>query len=122
MSRFSGWLCAALVYSGVAQGGEALVVKAVAQQQGVNTFRFEVTLRHDDSGWDHYANRWDVLGPDGELLGVRVLHHPHVNEQPFTRSLSGVEVPAHIDQVWIRASDSVHGDAESLYPLSLERR
>jgi len=32
-----------------------------------------------------------------------------VNEQPFTRSLSGVKLPAGIKQVVIRGHDSVHG-------------
>ncbi len=72
-------------------------------------YRFDVTLRHADSGWDHYADAWEVLAPDGGLLAKRVLVHPHVNEQPFTRSLGGVKVPAGIDRVRIRAHDSVHG-------------
>ncbi|MCV6610476.1 MAG: hypothetical protein OIF55_06875 [Amphritea sp.] len=104
------------------EAGQAEVVDAVVHQQGAGTYRFDVTLRHADTGWDHYANRWDVLGPDGEVLGTRILHHPHVNEQPFTRSLSGVRIPAHVNQVWIRASDSVHGDSEQLYPLTLEQK
>lgn len=49
-----------------------------------------VTLRHPDTGWDHYADAWEVLDTDGARLGLRVLAHPHVNEQPFTRSLSGI--------------------------------
>jgi len=70
---------------------------------------FDVTLKHDDSGWDHYADRWDVLAPDGTVLGTRVLYHPHVNEQPFTRSLGGVEIPADIKRVTLRGRDSLHG-------------
>lgn len=77
-----------------------------ARDQG---YRFDVTLRHADTGWDHYADAWEVLAPDGAVLGRRVLAHPHVNEQPFTRSLGGVRVPAGIDRVRIRAHDSVHG-------------
>jgi hypothetical protein len=50
-----------------------------------------------------------VLGPDGAVLGERVLLHPHETEQPFTRSLSGVVIPAAIDEVTVRAGDKVHG-------------
>jgi hypothetical protein len=71
--------------------------------------RFDVSLRHADSGWDHYADRWEVVAPDGRVLATRILYHPHVNEQPFTRSLSGVDIPAGIDHVIIRGRDSVHG-------------
>ena len=46
---------------------------------------FDVSVRHADSGWDHYANQWDVIAPDGTVLATRVLYHPHENEQPFTR-------------------------------------
>ncbi len=65
-------------------------------------------MRHDDQGWQHYANLWQVLGPDGSVLGERVLLHPHDDEQPFTRSLSGVKVPDEITSVIVRARDSVH--------------
>ena len=70
---------------------------------------FAVTLEHNDEGWNHYANQWDVLSLDGKLLGSRVLYHPHESEQPFTRSLSGVMIPAGVSQVKVRAMDSVHG-------------
>ena len=43
-------------------------------------------------------------------LATRVLRHPHVNEQPFTRQLAGVEIPAGLERVRIRAHDSVHAD------------
>ena len=53
---------------------------------------------------------WSVLAPDGTLLGERVLYHPHVNEQPFTRSLSGISIPEGISKVIVRARDSQHGE------------
>ena len=70
---------------------------------------FSVTVRHDDEGWEHYADRWEILGPNGEVLATRVLAHPHVGEQPFTRRLPGVRVPDGVRAVLVRASDSVHG-------------
>ena len=68
-----------------------------------------VTVAHADSGWDHYANRWEVLAPDGDVLATRVLAHPHVHEQPFTRSLSGVKVDPSHERVFVEAHDKVHG-------------
>jgi hypothetical protein len=85
---------------------EILGVRAVQQADG---WHFDVTLRHADTGWDHYADAWVVLGPDGAMLGERVLAHPHVAEQPFTRSLSGVQIPEGVTRVRLRAHDSVHG-------------
>jgi hypothetical protein len=91
-----------------AYAGEADVIKAKVKKLGDGTYRFDVTVSHSDEGWDHYANKWDVLGPDGTVLGTRILYHPHVGEQPFTRTLSGVKVPEGISSVTIRAHDSVH--------------
>lgn len=89
--------------------GEADVISVDITRAGDGTLRFDVTVRHADSGWDHYADRWEVLGPDGEVLATRTLAHPHVGEQPFTRSLSGVKVPEGVGRVTLRAHDSVHG-------------
>lgn len=68
-----------------------------------------VTLKHGDTGWDHYADNWRVVDSEGNVLGDRVLSHPHVDEQPFTRGLGGVEVPEGIMIVYIEAHDKVHG-------------
>lgn len=94
--------------------GEADVVGAKATKSSDGSYTFEVTVRHGDTGWEHYANRWDVLGPDGTILGTRTLAHPHEHEQPFTRSLRGVRIPDGVDTVTVRAHDSVHnyGGAE----------
>ena len=73
------------------------------------SYRFDVTVRSGDTGWDKYADRWEVRAPDGAVLGTRELAHPHENEQPFTRSLSGVVVADSIDRVVVVARDSVLG-------------
>jgi hypothetical protein len=88
--------------------GEADVVDVSMQRSADGTYTFSVTVKHGDAGWDHYANRWQVLAPDDTILGERVLLHPHDTEQPFTRSLSGVVIPEGIDEVTIRAGDTVH--------------
>jgi len=92
-----------------ATAGTADVLAVQVHRQGSGSYRFRVTVRHADEGWDHYADRWEVVGPGGEVLATRTLHHPHVDEQPFTRSLSGVRVPEGVDRVTVRAHDSVHG-------------
>ena len=88
--------------------GEADILAVKIAKQGSNTYRFEVTLKHADTGWKHYADAFIVVGPDGKQLGKRTLFHPHVAEQPFTRSLSGVKISPDIKVVTIKAHDSVH--------------
>ncbi len=89
--------------------GEADVLDVKVTKSGSGTYDFSVTVEHADAGWDHYANKWEVVTPDGKVIATRVLAHPHDNEQPFTRSKSGVKVPEGVTEVVIRAGDSVHG-------------
>lgn len=93
---------------GPALAGKADVVAAEAHRSG-SGWSFDVTVRHADAGWGHYADAWRVVGPDGTVYGTRPLLHPHVDEQPFTRSLSGVAIPGAVPWVTIEAHDKVHG-------------
>ena len=88
--------------------GEADVLAADASCSTNSVCSFSVTVQHEDAGWDHFANRWEILDSSGGLIAVRELVHPHVNEQPFTRALVNVRVPAGLAEVVIRAHDSVH--------------
>lgn len=87
-----------------------------------STCTFTVTLEHQDEGWHHYADKWDVVTLEDRLLKSRVLHHPHENEQPFTRSVSGVAIPPEIKQVKIRARDSKHGYSKQEILVDLPSR
>lgn len=84
------------------------MISAEASRSG-NGWTFVVTVRHDDQGWEHYGDMWRVRGPDGTVYGVRELFHPHVDEQPFTRSLTGVAIPEGVSRVMVEAHDLVHG-------------
>lgn len=103
------------------RAGEADAVKVEVSKEGAGSYRFDVTVRHADEGWKHYANKWEVIAPDGNVLGTRVLFHPHETEQPFTRSLSGVKIPDGIETVKVRAYDSVHGDGGAEVEVRLPR-
>ena len=87
---------------------DAEVVKTEFTRQGT-TWHVSTTLRHDDTGWEHYADAWRVVDRAGKVLGKRVLYHPHENEQPFTRSQSGISIPEGVSIVFVEAHDKVHG-------------
>jgi len=89
-------------------GGGASKSSALADVTEVTTtgsdlaYSFSVTVKSPDLGCEQYANWWEVLTPDGELLYRRILAHSHVDEQPFTRSGGPVAVSAE-DALVIRA-------------------
>ena len=99
------------------------VVGATATQSvSDGTWTFSVTVSSPyETGWDKYADAWEVRGNDGAVYGTRLLLHPHVDEQPFTRSLSGVVIPQDVTEVVIAARDSVAGYCGDEFTLELSR-
>ncbi len=92
----------------------------VVEDVTINGDRISVTLSHPDTGWDDYADGWEVLDADGNSLGLRELLHPHVNEQPFTRSLSGVIIPDRAKAIYVRARSNVDGWSDDLFEVVLD--
>lgn len=119
MKRLPGILTVVigLIVTSMAYGGEVKIVNVTVSCSGSCTF--SVTLKHGDEGWQHYANQWDVMTMDGKLLKSRVLYHPHVDEQPFTRSLSGVKIPSGTNRVKVRAKDLKHGYSSDEYTVQI---
>ena len=104
------------------QANEVEIVKVVAHQSSDKTWTFAVTLKHGDTGWDHYANEWQVIAPDNKILATRTLYHPHVEEQPFTRNTSGVKIPASMETVRVIAKDTVHGLSKTAMQINLKTK
>jgi len=105
--------------AGTASATDPTVLKVSVSANGDGTYTFSTTLKHPDTGWDHYADGWSVVDRDGKVLGDRVLYHPHVNEQPFTRSLGRVAIPVGTKEVFVRARCKVTGEAEQLFSVKL---
>ncbi len=126
LRHFSILICISFAVSTIAINstiaGEADVVKVMVTQQSNGSYSFQVTVRHNDEGWDHYADAWDVSGADGTIYSTRVLAHPHENEQPFTRGKSGVRVPDGVKSVIVRAHDKVHGHGGETKEVTLPGR
>lgn len=89
-------------------------VRAVRTSDG--TWTFYVTIEYPDVGWNDYADGWNVVTSDGIIIKpdpdrqfTRTLLHPHVDEQPFTRSQSGIDIPPGVSEITVRAHDLVDG-------------
>jgi len=96
------------VPAGGASAGEASILFVDCERQGP-AWRIAVTLRHADDGWEHYADQWRLVSEAGQVLATKVLQHPHVDEQPFTRHLTDVQIPPIERKFYVEAHDTVHG-------------
>lgn len=105
--RISGLLLLGGLWAGSAFASPVEVVQVAFVKSG-GSWNVSVTLRHADTGWNHYADLWVVESLQGKELGRRVLVHPHENEQPFTRQTM-VTLPAGTKKVRVRAGDNVNG-------------
>lgn len=85
------------------------VVAATAAENAPGTWTFEVTISSPYDSPDRYADAFRVLGTDGTTYGTRKLTHDHATEQPFTRILDSVEIPAEVEEVTIEGHDRVNG-------------
>lgn len=110
---------------GSAPAGEAEelfpdVIDVDARQDGDGTWTFAVTLSSPYDSAERYADAWRVLGPDGEVYGIRELTHDHAGEQPFTRSQSGIEIPPGVDRVVVEGRDQLSGWGGATVEVLLE--
>lgn len=101
--------------------GEADVIDVKVRRSAAGVYAFDVTVRSVDKGWDYYADAFEVLTPDGRLLGRRELLHPHETEQPFTRELHGVRIPPGTTQIVVRARHKPRGYDGATKTIALPR-
>lgn len=98
-----------IFFAAPAYADYADVVEADVKSESDSRYTFSVTVSHKDTGWDHYVDRWEILTMDDQVITGRVLRHPHMGQQSFTRPLHFVPLPDDISQVKIRAHCSRDG-------------
>lgn len=96
------------------------IIKVVLTKHA-GTWQADVTLKHQDEGWKHYADGWRLVDSKGDEIGKRTLYHPHVNEQPFTRSLTGFYLPEKMKVIFVEAHDLKHGWSKDKVKIDLSK-
>lgn len=96
------------------------IIKVVLTKRA-GTWQADVTLKHQDEGWKHYADGWRLVDADGKEIAMRTLYHPHVNEQPFTRSESGFHIMKDVKVIYVEAHDLKHGWSADKVKIDLSK-
>lgn len=98
------------------------ILQVEVKSSGANRFAFAVTLSSPYDTPQRYADGFRVSNRDGVVYGVRTLWHDHQYEQPFTRSLGGVEIPPDIRVVVIEGRDQEYGFGGKTFEVALPGR
>lgn len=85
------------------------IVEVEISPAGASTFDLAVTVSSPYDTPQRYADGWRVVAPDGAVLGTHTLMHDHAAEQPFTRTQTGVEIPAEVGEVTVEGRDQRYG-------------
>ena len=109
-----------LLLSTSISASEVEIVKVVLTKH-TGTWRADVTLKHADTGWEHYTDAWRLIDEKGNEIGKRTLYHPHVNEQPFTRSLSNIQISNDKKIIFVEAHDLNRGWKSNKVKIDMTR-
>ena len=96
------------------------IVKVILTKH-TGTWRADVTLNHADTGWEHYADAWRLVDEKGNEIAKRTLYHPHVNEQPFTRSLHDFQIAKDKKLIFVEAHDLNRGWSSQKVMIDLRK-
>ena len=115
-------LALAFLVAGPTFASEASVLDATVEAEPGGTYAFTATVNHDDKGWTDYADRFDILTPEGKVIASRTIYSPHVGKMPVVRSIAHIDVPIGITQVIIQAHSSADGPGTRTVILKLPPR
>lgn len=95
--------------SGQASGQKYPDVQEAELERSGDTWSLSVTISSPYDSPERYADGWRVLAPNGDVLGKHELMHDHANEQPFTRTQSGLEIPQDVQEITVEGRDLENG-------------
>jgi hypothetical protein len=74
-----------------------------------STADLSVTVSSPYDSPERYADGWRVLDQDDQVLGEHTLAHDHADEQPFTRTQTGLTVPDGTQELTVQGRDLKNG-------------
>ena len=83
-----------------------------------NQYSFSVTISSPDLGCQQYADWWEIINLEGNLLHRRIFSHSHVDEQPFTRLGDRFNLAAN-EEVYVRAHMNTTGYGNNVFKGSV---
>lgn len=98
------------------------VVDVRVHARSDSRFDFDATISSPYDTPQRYADAFRVMSTEGIQFGERNLFHNHANQQPFTRDLYGVAIPAGINIVVIQARDKKYGYGGKTLQVTLPGR
>ncbi len=112
--RFAPLLAAlaTLALAGTAAAGTPAVTAAKIKKDArevTGIYQITVTVQHQDTGWDNYVDAWQIVAPDGDILGTRIIFEPRLDKTTHVTGLAGVVIPEEIKEVTIRAHNVAEG-------------
>jgi hypothetical protein len=85
------------------------VLAVELRPRGDRVFDVAVTISSPYDTPQRYADGWRVLDPQGNVLGTHMLMHDHAAEQPFTRTQTGLHIPAATTTITVEGRDQANG-------------
>jgi hypothetical protein len=98
------------------------VIDVRVRLTGKETFDFDVTISSPYDTAERYADAFRVTSATGTMFGERILLHDHATEQPFTRDLYGVRIPAQVSTVIVQGRDRKYGYGGGVMTITLPAR
>jgi len=108
---------------------DADITNVFAREDKDGSWTFHVSVAHPDIGFEDFADGWDLVTPSGDVIKVdrdqrftKIVRHPHVKEQPFTRTQKGIRIPEGVRSVTVRAHDRLAGFGGEEVVVDLNQR